>query len=817
MWILLYITPVILGGYYLGGRYIKQALIHELNEQLQVRVDVHSIEFSGLQSFPHLGIRFNSVRIGESTEIYKQSLLSATRITVEFNPLNLLRGQNDIDRIEFENGTARIYLDDQGGSNFQILKPSTDESDDSELNLNLKKVVLKNFTCMYLGNDKGRSLNFYTNKVVFSGKFSKERFEMHTEGDALFDHLIIDHQNYVSGKYCNFDVALEVNQEINAYHINKADLTLDELELRVSGDILMTGEVPDLDLQLEGRNMDIQSLLSLLPNEQRFALKDLQSTGHISLNGMVKGRLDDQKLPSIDVSFLLKDVGLFIPDREFDVRHLALTGVVNNVNTNNQLAMSIDLAELRMPHTKIKGSFVVPNVDKPTLMCQSQGYVDLHDIEGLIKSNNPEVEKLFGLIHFNLNGEMLLSSDMASVDFGSTTISGDIDAQDIVFSHRQFDKIEHLYFKSKIQGNQLLNTEIKGTLLNNDLLFKGEIDHWQSYVFSNDRLGIRGDMASQNLDINRLISSVSGEQPTTDSDTDVNLDIGIDMDVQLSAALFSWDNLRTENLSGKLYWKNATIHAEEVRFNAWEGKTEGKALIKPTANGYVLTAKLNTKEIAIDKLLDDFENFGQTEFTSEIISGVMTTDIDMRILFDRSFNVIEDSVAAIAHLTIVDGVLRDYQPMESLSSFVQLDDLMNIRFEKLTNTLEIRNRMIYVPEMMIRNSALNVQLGGSHSFDNYMDYKIKIGVTSLLAGKSGWAKRKIEQQLEDAEGGGLSAYLLMQGTPDDLKIKYDVKSVKKVVGQEIKKEGKTFFRDVKKELNGESIEKTNTKKSRWDE
>ena len=811
---MLYITPVVLSAYYLGGKYLKKAVVEALNEQLEVRVDVHSVHFSGLQSFPHLGIKFLNVRISESTPVYKQSLLSASEITLEFNPLNLLRGQNEIDRIEFNNGAARIFLGEDGQSNFEIIKSGEDGENQSDFELDLKKVVLKNFNCMYLGNEREQSVNFHTNLATFSGKFSKDRFVMKSEGDALFDHLMLDHQNYISGKYCKFDVDLEIDQKINAYHINKADIELDDLELRIDGDILMAGDIPDLDVRVQGRNMDIQSLLSLLPNDQRFALRDLQSTGLITLKGSVKGRLEDAKIPDVDVQFNLSDVGIFMPDKEFDIRHLALNGILNNTTESGQLAMSIDMSQLRMPHSDISGTFVIGDLEKPVLNYATKGKLDLRDIEGLARSEVPDLQKLFGQIRFNLVGSMDLSNDQNSILSGTKT-NGDLEIDELIFAHKDHDKLEHLYLKTRILGDKLSNLEFKGELMNNQLLFKGEIDHWQTYLSSENRLNVKGSLASQNFNLNRLLGQEMDETPDTDDQSEVDLDFGIDLELKVDADIFEWDQLRTRALTGDLIWQGGSVSLSDIRFEAWSGKTEGKAYIRPTEYGYEMTAIVKAKEVSIEEFFTDFDNFGQTEFTPEILKGSLTSKMDMRISFDRFFNVIEDSIQALADLVISNGMLKNYQAMESLSAFVQLKELMEIQFETLQNTVEIKNRTVFIPQMSIRNNALNVELGGSHTFDNYMDYKLKIRVTELLAGKSGWARRKLEQQLEDEQGGGLSAYLTMTGTPEDLKIKYDVKSVKQVVGKEIKKEGKTFFRDVKKELKGESIEKTEVKKSRW--
>jgi len=155
--------------------------------------------------------------------------------------------------------------------------------------------------------------------------------------------------------------------------------------------------------------------------------------------------------------------------------------------------------------------------------------------------------------------------------------------------------------------------------------------------------------------------------------------------------------------------------------------------------------------------------------------------------------------------------------METLSSFIDLEDLQDIKFKELKNTIEIYDRTIFIPTMNIQNNALNVEISGTHNFDNYMNYQLKIRITELLANKSGWVKRKKERQLEENKDGGLSAFILMVGTPDDLKIKYDRKAVKDKIKNEVKKERQNFFKELKREIKREKSPTEDRKKVQWED
>ena len=96
--------------------------------------------------------------------------------------------------------------------------------------------------------------------------------------------------------------------------------------------------------------------------------------------------------------------------------------------------------------------------------------------------------------------------------------------------------------------------------------------------------------------------------------------------------------------------------------------------------------------MALDALLKDFDNFGQTEFTPDILEGKLTTTIDLHMHFDRKFNVIEDSVVALADVLIENGRLKNYSTLESLSS------LLNSRIYKTSSLKNLRTPLKFETE-----------------------------------------------------------------------------------------------------------------------
>ena len=242
------------------------------------------------------------------------------------------------------------------------------------------------------------------------------------------------------------------------------------------------------------------------------------------------------------------------------------------------------------------------------------------------------------------------------------------------------------------------------------------------------------------------------------------------------------------------------IHLTDLTLKSMDGSINADiAFEKVEKNNTRLRLKMLTQHVNISKLFDRFNDFEQSEITHKNLEGFLTSDILYEQTFDENGQVDLKGIMGLGQIEITKGRLKDYKSLEALSKFVELKELMDIRFSDLKNTIEIKDGLITIPNMKIKNNALNLELSGTHSFDNEMDYKIKIFISDLIAAKYDFVKRRKEKKV-DQEKGGLGTYIHMYGTPENLKIEYDKKTVTKKIAEEVKSERKAFFETIKKDF-----------------
>jgi hypothetical protein len=215
-------------------------------------------------------------------------------------------------------------------------------------------------------------------------------------------------------------------------------------------------------------------------------------------------------------------------------------------------------------------------------------------------------------------------------------------------------------------------------------------------------------------------------------------------------------------------------------------------------NQYVLTCNTELSGLDMGEILVAFDNFGQAEFSSKNIFGNISARSEFRIYWDVNMNLLPEKLIMLADMSLKNGSLLQYKPLLSLSKFVDVNELNNLKFSELKNTLTVKDKMLFMPAMEIKSNAFNLLLSGKHSFNNDLDYKVKVSLSEILAKKR--KQKQSEFDEEDTKTRGINLYLSIKGNIDNLKFEFDKRGAKEQLKQDIKVEKELIKEILKQEL-----------------
>lgn len=197
---------------------------------------------------------------------------------------------------------------------------------------------------------------------------------------------------------------------------------------------------------------------------------------------------------------------------------------------------------------------------------------------------------------------------------------------------------------------------------------------------------------------------------------------------------------------------------------------------------------LAVDNIDLDQVMYKMDNFGNDFVVNENLQGRMSGTMTVRALMHPDMVPDLRQTHVVADVTISEGRLRNFGPIQALADFMGDKDLENVRFGELSNTFTFDNGALTIPEMKITSTLGYLYLSGNQTIDMDMNYALRLPLGmvkraswSMVKGKlQRGSKRKedmddlekAEEEIISSHKGLIKGYLnvLISGTPDDYSI-----------------------------------------------
>jgi len=317
------------------------------------------------------------------------------------------------------------------------------------------------------------------------------------------------------------------------------------------------------------------------------------------------------------------------------------------------------------------------------------------------------------------------------------------------------------------------------------------------YLLKNSlNLEIIGDLEIDKIDLTKKKNKISNKYNQSFL---LPVLSGLDFDVNLQLGELIIPGFIANQLIGSVKVKNENIIAKNLNFKTSYGNGILTGMLsKSPHNEITFEGQSVLSKVDLNKLFMQFKNFGQGNITYENLKGIADANIQVIFSFDSNFNFIESKLYALADISITNGQLINYQTIQNLFGFIKLRKMNNIMFNKIQNTVIIKDREVSVPKMTMNSSAFNMEIQGWHTFDNQLEYNMKINLTKLFFGRNKIDKIQIENGEDDTKG-GINLYVTMYGNGSDPKYKFSKSSMGNKVNDGLKSQKKEIKEILKKQ------------------
>jgi len=453
---------------------IKSAVIDELNQHLNAEIIIkpENIDLTIIRSFPNTSIDFKELTCFEATQSKnRDTLFSANRISLQFNIKDIFYKKYDIKKIECSELDIRLIIDENGTENYNIWKEDTINSTKNEkVVFSLEHVSLKKIKCSFKNKKEKTKLLFTLNKAVFNGKFNDINYALNTEGEMFLNYFTYKKTNYLRNKNINFNMELNVNE--NLYSIKSSELKINEVYVAVNGNLQNKNKIILSNLNFTGKNLDVTTALTLLPQSQQDRIKDYDGEGVFYLNGSIEGPLNSDEIPQLKADFGFQHASLTYKPNNITAKNVNISGSYTNTNGYDELLLKKISASIN--NNIISGDFKLIDFNEPYIDTKFKLFADLKEI--ILFYPIDTLKELSGLVFFE--GEVKGKLAQLQKDFtdASNYSKGNASFTNVKFNFKNDEQKWDLpYGKLSFSGNNLITDSLKLTIGSSDVDIKGTI------------------------------------------------------------------------------------------------------------------------------------------------------------------------------------------------------------------------------------------------------------------------------------------------------------------------------------------------------
>ncbi len=737
-----------------------------LRDQLATELEVGGVSLSLWRDFPYASVRLQQVRLAGAADA---AFISAGYLAGRISYYDLLFADElTIQTVELADADISVHRDAQGGPNWLILKPNVDSTATAEFGFAIRKVLLDDVDVRYVDEHGEVDGDWHVDEGELQGRFGTSAYTLRGNVTGLSRYLEIGARRYLPEFELAAVLELDIDPQANVYTFGPSSVQLDGMPVDVRGSIGFVAEGTDYDLQLATDDGRLGPLLRALPTEWVTpGMRAMDTKGAFSLGGSIVGVLGAEHVPAIDFTGQLRGGSLEVPSLDRSADEVSFDLSYTNGEERSMRASRLTLTNLaaRLDGQDLTGAFVWKDFADPYFDITATGTLPLAWLDALW----PE-----GGMSGELRGTKARISGRQR-HLAETKFAGEVTAEGDFALHRA--EVSYLGERFAVEAHDIglngVDLEIGGaSLIGLGNEFAGDItlDGLVPYLFGDGTqiLSIGGQVTSPEVNLKRwvdLFSQGSAESAEGDSRNEEHpLATTLAADFSLGADAFTYGKVHGKRFSGsgKLEDSKLRIWGEALGMEGyWE--VDGEAELSTTPR---LSAKLACSEVSVHELFEQSDNLGQDVLQARHIQGEMTARSYVEAAWDQSGRLITDDLHVWANVGLNDGELRDLEMLQALSMFVRSDDLKDILFTDTENWIEVERGRVYLPAMFIQTTATNFVVSGAHSFDNRIDYAVRLNGAQVAMTKL-FGKRPGTDFLPDRRNGWAKVSLKIEGTLDD--------------------------------------------------
>lgn len=716
---------------------ICQAAIDEVNQHLKAKVTVSEVDLTFWSTFPNLSIDFNNVFIQDARPgaTSRDTLLYTDKIRCKINPFDVWREEYKVKTLEIHPGVLNLRVDTAGNNNYDIFKEPDDPGAESSFDMELQDVVFKNFRLNYINDATSQVYMTHLKNMKLEGNLSQDVFTAAATSDMKIVAAKSGNVTLVSNKPAKLGIGVKVNTKEGTVEIPESTIHIAKLPFNFQGKVDTAG----FQFQLSGKNIGIEDAANNLAVEQTKEIRAFSGTGTFLFDMAINGKNEATSPVEITCNFGVEQGTLRDPNSGISMKDLSLKGAYSNIGGAENEYVELKDIGFTTPGGPFRANLKITQFEKPLFRGNATGLLDLSVVRSLFKLTS--FKQLRGTV--DVSSRFAVQTEVLEDESKSYHIQK-CEGQ-VVFNKVRAQMVDDKRVYRDIEGRVYLQNDQVGldkitlAIGSSDFAIDGMFKDVMGYFSRTGNLQADVDIRSNRIDLEDL-GSDSKEDKMLHVRTFVLPD-DIEASVYLDVAALKYEKHYFRDLKGNMTLKDRRVHFPRLTVRNGGADASGSLTIsEDRPEIFNISSNVVSNNIQFDKLFTEWDNFEQDVIKSRNISGTARANIEFNAPFDLRSGIIMKAIEAKVGIKIDNGRLKNVEAFreitqslnemasarmaigkENIKMFEQ--KLLDLKFEHLENTLIIRDGIITMPSMSVKSSALDMEISGKHTFENYIDYR----------------------------------------------------------------------------------------------
>jgi len=731
---------------------IKKKVLEEANKNLNAKINFSDVSLSLFRSFPNLFVGVENLSVIGVAEFEGDTLVYLKTLGLDVDIMSAINGAPVINHINLSEGLLSATVLKDGKASYDIVpeSESTEPAPAAEptaFQLKLKKFSINDLELRYDDRQGGTKVNTAALNMELSGDFTADNTAIDTE-------VNMDKLTVVSGgiPYLN-RVELELKAEVDADMKNKR-FVLKDNSLRINGlNLVWQGTVgmPNdkditMDLTFGAPKTDFKEILSLIPAIYMTDFAAVKTSGNLTLNGMAKGTYNETTLPAFSLALKVDNASFQYPDLPKKVEQIAIDLNVANPGGDPDRTV-IDLKKF---HFEMAGNpfdvrvLIKTPTSDPDIDASFKGKLDMGSVADVMPLEKEDRIKGTLIADAHLEGRQ---SYLDNKQYDRFVARGEFILTDFEYATKSLAmpvNVKYAQFKFAPTHLELASFDAKAG--SSDIKASGKIENYLGYALKDELLKGSFALNSNLLDVNQLMGIVPADSnaapdakpaetaPATASSEPMLLPQNLDVALALNVGKLIYDNLTLSQVKG-----NATIREGKADLSGLSFNTLGGLI---TVRGNYNTQNEKKPSFNFDLAVNDVvvkEAFRTFNTVKKLVPFGEKAEGKASI----EFNIKGDMKGMDADLNSLNGGGRftskslkvtGTELLNKITDVIKYPALKNPEVKDVNLSFKFENGRVSIAPFDVNVGPIAANIGGSHGFDETMDYVMKTSIPTAALG-----------------------------------------------------------------------------------